>query len=90
MKKRLLAVILGASVMIAATACGTGTKESDEDKGANDGGELVVYSPNSESLINATIPLFEEKYGIDVELIQAGTERSLCRRYVRRFMVADV
>lgn len=73
MKKRLLAVILGASVMIAATACGTGSKESGGDKGPNDGGELVVYSPNSESLINATIPLFEEKYGIDVELIQAGT-----------------
>ncbi|MDD3252826.1 MAG: ABC transporter substrate-binding protein [Lachnospiraceae bacterium] len=37
------------------------------------GGELVVYSPNSEGLINATIPLFEEKYGVKVELIQAGT-----------------
>lgn len=37
------------------------------------GGKLVVYSPNSEGLMNATIPLFEEKYGIDVEVIQAGT-----------------
>lgn len=37
------------------------------------GGELVVYSPNSEGLLNATIPLFEEKYGVKVELIQAGT-----------------
>lgn len=41
------------------------------DKG--DGGSLVVYSPNSEGLIGATIPAFEEKYGIKVELIQAGT-----------------
>lgn len=37
------------------------------------GGELVVYSPNSEGLMNATIPLFEEKYGVKVEVIQAGT-----------------
>ncbi|MCK9525564.1 MAG: extracellular solute-binding protein [Limnochordia bacterium] len=36
-------------------------------------GKLVVYSPNSEGLMNATIPLFEEKYGINVEVIQAGT-----------------
>ncbi len=71
MKKRLLAMILGASVMM--TACGTGTKEADGNKEEGKRGELVVYSPNSESLINATIPLFEEKYGIDVELIQAGT-----------------
>ncbi|MEG1942268.1 MAG: ABC transporter substrate-binding protein [Angelakisella sp.] len=37
------------------------------------GGKLVVYTPNSEGLVNATIPLFEEKYGVEVELIQAGT-----------------
>ena len=30
---------------------------SEEKKG---GGKLVVYSPNSEGLMNATIPLFEE------------------------------
>lgn len=35
--------------------------------------KLVVYSPNSEGLMNAVIPLFEEKYGITVEVIQAGT-----------------
>lgn len=34
---------------------------------------LVIYSPNSEGLINSTIPAFEEKYGIQVDLIQAGT-----------------
>lgn len=35
--------------------------------------KLVIYSPNSEGLITATIPLFEEKYNVKVELIQAGT-----------------
>ncbi len=61
----------------------------------------MIYSPNSEGLLNATIPLFEEKYGVNVELIQAGTggtgqaypvrkERSLRRCPVRRLLVADV
>ena len=48
----------------------TKTAEPEAKKG---GGKLVVYSPNSEGLMNATIPLFEEKYGVDVEVIQAGT-----------------
>lgn len=51
--------------------------EDGQEEGGSEtaqvGGELVVYSPNSEGLINATIPLFEEKYGITVEVIQAGT-----------------
>ena len=49
----------------AAAGADTGSKQG--------GGKLVVYSPNSEGLMNATIPLFEEKYGVDVEVIQAGT-----------------
>lgn len=47
----------------------TATAEEDQQGG----GELVIYSPNSEGLMNATIPLFEEKYGVKVEVIQAGT-----------------
>ncbi|MBT3273432.1 MAG: extracellular solute-binding protein [Spirochaetales bacterium] len=35
--------------------------------------KLVVYSPNSDGLLNATIPAFEEKYGVKVEVISAGT-----------------
>ncbi len=35
--------------------------------------KLVVYSPNSDGLLNATIPAFEAMYGIDVEVISAGT-----------------
>lgn len=52
------------------TAAADAGGEPQEKQG---GGELVVYSPNSEGLMNATIPLFEEKYGIKVEVIQAGT-----------------
>ncbi len=35
--------------------------------------KLVVYSPNSDGLLNATIPAFEAKYGVKVEVISAGT-----------------
>jgi len=34
---------------------------------------LVVYSPNSDGLLNATILAFEAKYGVKVEVISAGT-----------------
>lgn len=58
-------------------ACGNGdeTNTSTDSTDNTTGGSstLVVYSPNSEGLINATIPAFEEKYDIKVELIQAGT-----------------
>lgn len=46
---------------------GCGAKEGADSK------SLVVYSPNSEGLIASTIPAFEEKYDIKVDLIQAGT-----------------
>lgn len=51
-------------VMVMLVACGG--KSSDSDT-------LVVYSPNSEGIINAVIPLFEKQTGIKVELVSAGT-----------------
>lgn len=63
--------------IFALTACGTeeAAPESTtaESTAAERSDTLVIYSPNSEGLINATIPAFEEKYDIKVELIQAGT-----------------
>jgi iron(III) transport system substrate-binding protein len=35
--------------------------------------KLVVYSPNSDGLLKATIPAFEKKYGVKVEVVSAGT-----------------
>lgn len=66
--------ILLTSMLMALTlgACssngGTDTPKDDgnKDTPSETGGKLVVYSPNSEGLINATIPLFEEKYNIKV------------------------
>lgn len=77
MKKKLpiliLVVVLAVVVVIRFSSS---PSTSQSGKG---GGKLVVYSPNSEGLMNATIPLFEEKYGVDVEVIQAGTGELLKR-----------
>lgn len=67
--KKFLSISLAA--LIAATGlsgCGDNSNET-----ANKENKVVVYSPNSEGLRNAVIPLFEEKTGIKVELQQAGT-----------------
>lgn len=68
----------GSSGTAATTAAPAAEAKTEAAEGAKEeakqgGGKLVVYSPNSEGLLNATIPLFEEKYGVEVELIQAGT-----------------
>lgn len=63
MRKTLLGVmVLFLSFVL--VACG-GDKSS--------GDELVIYSPNSEDIINTIIPMFEKETGIKVELISAGT-----------------
>lgn len=65
MKKRFIALTI-ALVLVAASlaACSGGSSGSDK---------LVVYSPNSEDIINSIIPKFEKETGIKVELISAGT-----------------
>ncbi|MCU9533080.1 ABC transporter substrate-binding protein [Streptococcus sp. CSL10205-OR2] len=70
MRNKFLSLIVGFIALIGLTACGS-SQTSENNSGESD--KLVVYSPNSEGLINAIIPAFEEKYGIKVELIQAGT-----------------
>jgi iron(III) transport system substrate-binding protein len=42
-------------------------------KKGSGGGKLVIYSPNSEPLVNAIIPVFEASSGVTVEIISAGT-----------------
>ncbi len=87
MKKKLLS-ILAVFGLILASGCGNNAKEendvkeekpetkveeSAEEVKKDDEETLIVYSPNSEGLINSIIPAFEEKYGITVQLEQAGT-----------------
>ena len=61
--KKVLAALFAATMILA----GCGSSDGGDSK------SLVVYSPNSEGLIASTIPAFEEKYDIKVDLIQAGT-----------------
>jgi iron(III) transport system substrate-binding protein len=46
---------------------------SCQKKGGSEGGKLVIYSPNTEVLVNNIIPAFEKSSGVTVELISAGT-----------------
>lgn len=47
--------------------CGSSSSKGGSSK------KLVVYSPNSEDIVNTIIPMFEKDTGITVELISAGT-----------------
>lgn len=48
------------------------TDSKAEMESAQVGGKLVIYSPNSEGIMNNIIPAFQDKYGIEVEIISAG------------------
>lgn len=67
-RSMLLALILLSALSLFAAgnkeAAGAEPKATDK---------LVVYSPNSEGLLKATIPAFEKKYSVKVEVISAGT-----------------
>jgi len=79
--KKVIALALSVLMAIAAVGCSSGSSAAAgsaasgaaSSEAKQGGGKLVIYSPNSEGLMDATIPLFEEKYGVDVEVIQAGT-----------------
>lgn len=79
--KKVIALALSVLMAIAAVGCSSGSSAAPgsaasgaaSSEAKQRGGKLVIYSPNSEGLMDATIPLFEEKYGVDVEVIQAGT-----------------
>lgn len=64
---------LGVLVASAALLVGCSAKNEDKASGKSDEKKIIIYSPNSEGLSDAVIPGFEEKYGIKVELVQAGT-----------------
>ncbi|MDY2964203.1 extracellular solute-binding protein [Streptococcus dysgalactiae] len=53
--------------------------------------ELVILSPNSQTILTGTIPAFEEKYGIKVKIIQGGTGQLIDRlRQKKSSLKADI
>jgi len=75
-KKHLIIMSLLLVFALALTGCGSGDKNGEEGK---DSGKVVVYSPNTEDIIQTIIPMFEKETGIKVEIISAGTGELLKR-----------
>lgn len=86
MKKRIFSALLAAAMVVSLAACGStpaSTGGSGATSGGNaapaSGGEVVVYSPNSDTEVNAVIPAFEAATGIKVILQSMGTGDVLAR-----------
>jgi iron(III) transport system substrate-binding protein len=60
-------------MVFALTACGSNSIQKGSNSTPKDDKTLVVYSPNSQAMIDALIPMFEKETGIQVKLISAGT-----------------
>jgi len=65
-------LILSALLIGILSACASEAPAAEEGV-LEETDKLVIYSPNSENLLNSTIPVFEEMYGVEVEVISAGT-----------------
>lgn len=63
--RKILSFVMILALALFIAACGS--------KSVDGGNKLVVYSPNSEDIINTIIPMFEKETGVKVELISAGT-----------------
>ncbi len=72
--KKFLKLLVIAMLALAVVGCASdeGEPEPAEQK-------VVIYSPNSDKLIEAVIPAFEAETGVTVELISAGTGDCLTR-----------
>ncbi len=78
--KRFLLMVTAVLLLVNLNVFANGSKDSDGTGGTKqEEKKLVVYSPNSEGLLNAVEKPFEEKYGIKVEIISAGTGECLKR-----------
>jgi len=70
-----------ALLAFAIVGCSGGEPKTDEGGGSDEpvtGGSLVIYSPNSDALIDVAYT-FGEKYGITVDVVSAGTGECLER-----------
>lgn len=70
--KKLIYILL--AFLLVLIGCG-GNNNENEDSNK----ELVLYSPNSEDIINTIVPMFEKETGIKVNIISAGTGELLSK-----------
>jgi len=70
--KKLLFFLSCGWIFLTLSGCSS-TTEAETSSEKDSDNTLVIYSPNPEDLIEETIPAFEEKYGIKVDLVQAST-----------------
>lgn len=84
-KKLSLAMTLALSASLVLSACGsdkgsTGTSSSSGEKGNKDlEDKVVIYSPHGKDILSKFEAQFEEKYGIDVEWLDMGSQEILDR-----------
>ena len=76
--KKILTVLLVVLMALSLSACGSKEDVADEGGETVGGGSLVIYSPNTDALV-AVCETFGEKYGIDVQVVSAGTGECLER-----------
>lgn len=94
MKRRILAVLCVLSMTAALAACGGGSSgapaetsepaagteaESGETSESEGSGQVIIYSPLTESMIDSMLSKFEEDTGIDAECLAMGTGDALKR-----------
>lgn len=77
MKKMAGLLVVVLLLMTVLVACGN--ESSSKKTAKKEDKTLVVYSPNSENIVNTLIPMFEDETGIKVELVSAGTGELLKR-----------
>lgn len=72
--KKIIALLTATVLTIGSfVGCGSKSDPQNPDSGNEASKKLVIYSPNSEDIINTIIPMFEDETGITVELVSAGT-----------------
>ena len=71
--KKLLSLLLVAMTAIAMFGCSSGNTTTEEEP------VLVIYSPNSDTVMDTIIPAFEEATGIECQVLSLGTGEVLAR-----------
>lgn len=95
MKKRALSLVLASVLAMSMTGCGGNSQpvateakkaeaapkaeEAKTEAAAEGGGQLIIYSPLTESMIDSMLTMFEEETGIDAECLAMGTGDALKR-----------